>query len=178
VGEGRVKIFRTGAQGREQVLHVEGPGATLEEVPLFDRAGYVASAAAQTDALLLWLSRREIEVLCRRHPEVALAIIATMACRIRTFAGPAADLALRSVPARLGRLLLDEGPRAARKTVGRGGGHAAGNAGRRRRAHQNGTRAALARTRRAGAPGVVTVRGRRVVVRDLGRLEEAAGSAD
>jgi CRP/FNR family transcriptional regulator len=79
VGEGRVKIFRTGAQGREQVLHVEGPGATLEEVPLFDRAGYVASAAAQTDALLLWLSRREIEALCRRHPEVALAIIATMA---------------------------------------------------------------------------------------------------
>ena len=37
VAEGRLKVFRTSARGREQVLHVEGPGATLGEVPLFDR---------------------------------------------------------------------------------------------------------------------------------------------
>jgi CRP/FNR family transcriptional regulator len=178
VGEGRVKIFRTGAQGREQVLHVEGPGATLEEVPLFDRAGYVASAAAQTDALLLWLSRREIEALCRRHPEVALAIIATMARRIRAFAGLAADLALRSVPARLGRLLLDEVTRAGRKTSEGVEVTLPGTrddvAARIGTVREPLSRALAALARR----GVVTVRGRRVVVRDLGRLEEAAGSAD
>lgn len=178
MGEGRVKIFRTGAQGREQVLHVEGPGATLEEVPLFDRAGYVASAAAQTDALLLWLSRREIEALCRRHPEVALAIIATMARRIRAFAGLAADLALRSVPARLGRLLLDEVTRAARKTSEGVEVTLPGTrddvAARIGTVREPLSRALAALARR----GVVTVRGRRVVVRDLGRLEEAAGSAD
>ncbi len=56
-------------EGREQVLHVEGSGATLGEVPLFDRAGYVASAAAQTAARLLWLPRRELDALSRRHPE-------------------------------------------------------------------------------------------------------------
>lgn len=178
VGEGRVKIFRTGAHGREQVLHVEGPGATLGEVPLFDRAGYVASAAAQTDALLLWISRREIEALCRRHPEVALAIIATMARRIRAFAGLAADLALRSVPARLGRLLLDEVTRAGRKTSEGVEVTLPGTrddvAARIGTVREPLSRALAALSRR----GVVTVRGRRVVVRDLGRLEEAAGSAD
>lgn len=86
VAEGRVKIFRTSPNGREQVLHVEGPGATLGEVPLFDRAAYVASATAQTAARLLWLPRRELDALCRRHPEVALAIIATLAGRVRAFA--------------------------------------------------------------------------------------------
>src|SRR5512134_281053 len=29
VMDGRIKIFRTSPAGREQVLHVEGPGATL-----------------------------------------------------------------------------------------------------------------------------------------------------
>jgi len=53
VVEGRIKVFRISPEGREQVLHVEGPGATLGEVPLFDRAGYVASATAQTAARLL-----------------------------------------------------------------------------------------------------------------------------
>jgi CRP/FNR family transcriptional regulator len=178
VGEGRVKIFRTGAQGREQVLHVEGPGATLGEVPLFDRAGYVASAAAQTGALLLWISRREIEALCRRQPEVALAIIATMARRIRAFAGLAADLALRSVPVRLGRLLLDEVARAGRKTSE--GVEVTLPGTREDVAARIGTvREPLSRALAALARrGVVTVRGRRVMVRDLGRLEDAAGSPD
>ena len=121
VMEGRIKIFRTSAGGREQVLHVEGPGATLGEVPLFDRAGYVASATAQTAVRLLWIPRREIDALCRRHPEVALAIIATMARRVRE---------------PLSRAL-----------------------------------ATLARE------GVMAVRGRRLLVRDLKRLEGVAGAA-
>jgi CRP/FNR family transcriptional regulator len=160
------------------VLHVQGPGATLGEVPLFDHAGYVASAAAQTEALLLWLSRREIEALCRRQPEVALAIIATMARRIRTFAGLAADLALRSVPVRLGRLLLDEVARAGRKTPE--GVEVTLPGTREDVAARIGTvREPLSRALTSLARrGVVTVRGRRVVVRDLGRLEDAAGSPD
>jgi len=113
VVEGRIKVFRISPEGREQVLHVEGPGATLGEVPLFDRAGYVASATAQTAARLLWLPRRELDALCQGHPEVAVAIIATLARRVRAFAGLAGDLTLRSVRVRLGRLVLDEAEDAA-----------------------------------------------------------------
>jgi len=39
--------------GREQVLHSEGPGATLGEVPLLDGGGYVATAIATEPSLLL-----------------------------------------------------------------------------------------------------------------------------
>ncbi|MGH7398797.1 MAG: Crp/Fnr family transcriptional regulator [Candidatus Rokuibacteriota bacterium] len=178
VAEGRVKVFRVSALGREQVLHVEGPGATLGEVPLFDRAGYVASASAQTAARLLWVPRREIDTLCRRHPAVALAIIATMAGRVRAFASLAADLALRSVRIRLGRLLLDEGRRMGRLTPA--GIEIMLPGTRDEIAARIGTvREPVSRALAALArQGLVTVRGRRLLLRDIKGLERAGDSPD
>jgi CRP/FNR family transcriptional regulator len=175
---GRVKVFRTSAGGREQVLHVEGPGATLGEVPLFDRGGYVASATAQTAARLLWVPRREIDALCRRHPAVALAIITTLARRVRAFAGLAGDLTLRPVRARLARLLLDEARRAGRRTPE--GVDLALPGTREEIAARIGTvREPLSRALAAlGREGVVTVRGRRLLVRDTKALEDATGASD
>jgi CRP-like cAMP-binding protein len=41
VAEGKVEIGQVSVRGREQVLHTEGPGATLGEGPLFDRGGFL-----------------------------------------------------------------------------------------------------------------------------------------
>jgi CRP/FNR family transcriptional regulator len=177
VAEGRIKIFRTSPHGREQVLHVEGPGATLGEVPLFDRGGYVASATAQTAARLLWLPRPELDTLCRRHPEVALAIVATLARRVRAFASLAGDLTLRSVRVRLGRLVLDEARRTGRLT--REGVEITLPGTRDEIAARVGTvREPLSRALTALArEGLVTVRGRRLLVRDVKGLEDASGGS-
>jgi CRP/FNR family transcriptional regulator len=177
VVEGRIKVFRISPEGREQVLHVEGPGATLGEVPLFDRAGYVASATAQTAARLLWLPRREIDALCQRQPEVAGAIIATLAQRVRAFAGLAGDLTLRSVRVRLGRLVLDEAGRTGRLT--RDGVEVTLPGTRDEIAARVGTvREPLSRALAALArEGLVTVRGRRLLVRDVKGLQDAAGGS-
>lgn len=178
MAEGRVKVFRSSAHGREQVLHVEGPGATLGEVPLFDRAGYVASATAQTAASLLWVPRGELDALCRRHPDVALAIIATMARRVRAFASLAGDLALRSVRVRLGRLLLDEARRTGRLTTA--GVEVTLPGTRDEIAARIGTvREPLSRALAAlASEGLVAVRGRHLLLRDVKGLEEAAGAPD
>ncbi|HET9923958.1 MAG TPA: Crp/Fnr family transcriptional regulator [Methylomirabilota bacterium] len=175
VVEGRLKVFRTSPRGREQVLHVEGPGATLGEVPLFDMGGYVASATTLSAARLIWVPRRELEDLCREHPEVALAIIATMARRVRAFAGLAGDLALRPVQARLGRLLLEEAWRVGRQTP-RGleltlPGTRDEIAARIGTVREPASRALSALARQ----GLVTVSGRHVLVRDVRGLEEVAG---
>ena len=34
--EGRVRIFRTSPEGREQIIHMEVPGRAVAELPLFD----------------------------------------------------------------------------------------------------------------------------------------------
>lgn len=105
---GRVRLVRMSPRGREQVLHVESAGATLAEVPLFDGGGYVATAQAETEARVLFVPRPALLDLCRRHPGVALGIIAVLARRVRAFATTIEDLALRTVTARLARLLLTE----------------------------------------------------------------------
>jgi CRP-like cAMP-binding protein len=107
IAAGAVAVRQVSFRGREQVLHAEGPGATLGEGPLFDREGYIASAAALEPTRVLFLPRADLVSLCRRHPAVALSLLESMARRLRHFAGLVGDLALRSVLERLARHLDD-----------------------------------------------------------------------
>ena len=105
VAEGSVDVRQTSVRGREQVFHTEGPGAALGEGPLFDRGGYIATAVATEPTRVLFLRRADLLDLCRRHPAVALAILETLARRVRRFAEIVGDLAFRPVPERLARYL-------------------------------------------------------------------------
>jgi CRP/FNR family transcriptional regulator len=105
VAEGRVEIRQISLRGREQVFHTEGPGAALGEGPLFDGGGYIASAVALAPTRVLFLPRAEVLHLCQRRPAVALAILRTLARRVRHFAGIVSDLAFRPVTERLARYL-------------------------------------------------------------------------
>lgn len=103
--EGAVDVRQTSEAGREQSLHTEGAGATLGEVPLFDGGGYLASAVAAVPTRLLVLPRAALLKLCRQQPAVALALLETLARRVRRFAALAADLAFREVTERVARHL-------------------------------------------------------------------------
>jgi CRP/FNR family transcriptional regulator len=105
VAEGVVEIRQISLRGREQVFHTEGPGATLGEAPLFDGGGYIASAVALAPTRVLFLPRAEVVRLCQRRPAVALAILKTLAHRVRRFAAIVSDLAFRPVIERLARHL-------------------------------------------------------------------------
>jgi CRP/FNR family transcriptional regulator len=168
--DGRVKVVRMSASGREQVLHAEGPGATLAEVPVFDGGGYVATAVAIDAVRVLFVPRAAVLEVCRRHGDVALGVIAVLARRVRTFAGLIEDLALRDVTARVAGWLLAE--------VRRGGGDSVELPGTR---EEMGARLGTVRelvSRALGrlrAAGIITVRGRAVRVRDRARLAALAG---
>lgn len=170
VMDGRVKIVRVSARGREQVLHSEGPGATLGEVPLLDGAGYVASAIAAEPSRLLFLPRPALLDLCRRRPEVAMGIIRVLARRVRTFAGVIEDLSLRDVTARLAAHLLDEASRQGAMEITLGGT-------REEIAAALGTvRELISRSlSRLRTTGAIAIAGRRVTIVDAARLAQTAG---
>jgi CRP/FNR family transcriptional regulator len=105
VADGFVEIRQISLRGREQVFHTEGPGATLGEGPLFDGGGYIASAVAVAPTRVLLLPRAEVFRLCQRRPAVALAMLKTMARRVRHFAGIVSDLAFHPVTERVARHL-------------------------------------------------------------------------
>lgn len=106
IASGRIEVRQTSLRGREQVFHTEQPAAALGEAPLFDGGGYIASAVALEPARVLALSRSRLLALCRTHPAVALALLETLARRVRRFALIVSDLAFHPVPERLARYLI------------------------------------------------------------------------
>jgi CRP/FNR family transcriptional regulator len=108
VVSGAVRAFRAGADGREQVIHTERAGATLAEVPVFDNGTYPATAVADEDSVVLFISREDVRAVCREQPGIALAALELLAGRLRRHAELVEVLSLRAVGQRLARLLLAE----------------------------------------------------------------------
>ena len=108
VERGRVRIYRTSPDGKEQVLHIEGAGRAVAELPLFDGGVYPASAVTIEASRLVFLLRADLEQLYRSSPDVAHAIICGLGKRLRHLVQVAQTLAFRDVAARLALLLANE----------------------------------------------------------------------
>jgi len=117
IDAGRVRIYRTDPAGREQVLHVEGPGRTVAELPLFDGGTYPASAITIEDSTLVFLPRPAFEYLYRSHPDIAEGVIRALGRRLRHLVHLTETLAFRDVAARLAMLLVGYAERAGTPTA-------------------------------------------------------------
>ncbi len=106
VAAGRVKIFKTGPEGKEQILHVFGPGQPFGEVPVFAGQRFPASALALDDCRLIYLPRAAFVRLISGQPPLALNMLAVLSRRLREFTVQIENLALKEVPARLAAYLL------------------------------------------------------------------------
>jgi CRP-like cAMP-binding protein len=114
VVEGRLKIARTSAAGREQVLHVVGPGQHFNHVTVYDGGPCPADAVAQTAVTLALLPSAALRDLTARHGPLAMALLAELSGRLRQLVALVDDLALHSVQGRLAGLLLAQAEAAAR----------------------------------------------------------------
>ena len=106
VESGHVRIFKSSAQGREQVLSIDGPGSSMAELPVFDGGNYPASAAAIEDASLLFISKQDFQALCLAHPQVALKVLRVVGARLRRLVGIIEELSFTTVRHRLASFLL------------------------------------------------------------------------
>lgn len=105
--EGRVRVFRTAPDGREQTLTVEGPGRSVAEMPLFDGGPYPASAVAALPSRLIYLPRGEFEHAFRTDPDVASAVVRALGTRMRHLVQVIETVAFKDVASRLAMLLAD-----------------------------------------------------------------------
>ncbi len=169
--QGRVKLVRSSAEGREQVLHEEGPGATLGEVPAFDGQGYVATAIAVGRTSVFFVPRAPLLEAIERNPASARAVIAVLAARVRKFAALAEDLSLRPVTERLAGYLVREAARTGLRelTLPLTRDQLASHIGTVREQVSR----ALSQLKKEG---LIDVQGRRATVLELERLRLRAGS--
>jgi len=107
VASGRVRIFKTSPEGREQVLLMAGPGDGFNEVPVFDGGPNPATAQAIEKATLLHLPRDEFHSLVAQYPALALGVLRVFAARLRHLTMLVEDLSFRRVTSRLAKALLD-----------------------------------------------------------------------
>jgi CRP-like cAMP-binding protein len=106
VKSGRVRVFKTSAEGREQVLFIAKEGDSFNDVPVFDGGPNPASAAALDRSVVYLLPREMLLSLVEGCP-AARAIIELFAARLRHLTAVVEDLSFRSVLSRLARLLLE-----------------------------------------------------------------------
>jgi CRP/FNR family transcriptional regulator, cyclic AMP receptor protein len=104
---GQVKIVLSGADGREVVLNVYGPGDFFGEFALLDGEPRSADAIAQEGCLLYWLTREDFLAFLEAHPRAASTLLAVLSRRLRHTTRVVQDATFRDVPARLARVVLD-----------------------------------------------------------------------
>ncbi len=106
VSSGTIRIFKTAASGREQVLGVEGPGSSVAELPVFDGGTYPASASAAADTVLIFVAKKDFQSLVLQHPEVALKLLKVVGGRLRRLVGIIEELSFTTVRHRLAAYIL------------------------------------------------------------------------
>ena len=177
IKSGHVRIFKSSAGGREQVLSIDGAGSSIAELPVFDGGNYPASAQAVNDCSLLFFSKKDFQTLCLQHPEVALKVLRVVGARLRKLVGIIEELSFTTVRHRLATMLV----RLA-KSAGQGNGGAITitlPANNNELAAQIGTvRELVSRNlSRLQAENLIQMDGRTIVIVDLKKLESELETA-
>lgn len=108
VRSGLVKVFKTSVTGKEQVLRLITAGHTFNDVPALDGGPNPASAAALEPSVVYLIQRTALRQLIRTRPEVAGAVVQTLAEALRHLVALVEDLSLRHVTARIAKILLEQ----------------------------------------------------------------------
>lgn len=107
VASGVVKVFKTSAEGKEQILNLVRPGESFNDVPVFDGSPNPASAQAMGLVMLYGISRSDLEVILRDHPPVARNVSKVLAGQVRHLGSLVEDLSFRNVIGRVAKILLE-----------------------------------------------------------------------
>ena len=105
VVSGRVKVYHSGADGRELTFETAGSGDAVAAVAALSGSRYPASIEAATDTRIAWLPRQALFELIETQPAVARSLVADLAARVVNLTSVATALSM-DVPARLAAYLF------------------------------------------------------------------------
>jgi CRP-like cAMP-binding protein len=106
VYSGRIRIFKSSPEGREQVLLIAERGDSFNDVPVFDGGSNPASSSALELSVVYLIPKGALLSLLADCPP-ALPILKVFSARLRHLTSVVEDLSFRSVVNRMARLLLE-----------------------------------------------------------------------
>jgi len=107
VASGVVKVLKTSAEGKEQILSIVRPGESFNDVPIFDGGPNPVSAQAMGPVLLYGIKKNDMEDILRDHPQIALNVIRVLARRVRHLVSLVEDLSFKHVISRVAKILFE-----------------------------------------------------------------------
>jgi CRP/FNR family transcriptional regulator len=103
---GRVKVYKLSPEGKEQIMHIFGPGKPFAEVPVFGGSRYPANAEAMDRCKLFFFPKKAFISLIQENPSLAMNMLASLSQRLKQFSNLIETLSLKEVPGRLASYLL------------------------------------------------------------------------
>jgi CRP/FNR family transcriptional regulator len=98
--EGAVRVVR-GKGSRQHVVHTEGPGGSMAEVPLFAGGSHPATGIAAEPATCALFTLKVIRAAMSESEDVSLMLLRRLALRVRTLVNRLDERSAHSVRARL-----------------------------------------------------------------------------
>jgi len=174
VMSGQVKIFKLSLEGREQIIHIYGPGEPFGEVPVFEGGRFPANAEATADSRVLFVPRDGLRRLLENDSTLAMNMLAALSRKLRRFTVKLENLTLKETPQRVAAYLLDLSDRsggAAEVTLDISKGHLAGLLGT--------AQETLSRVlKRLSEAGLIRVRGKHIDILDPDGLQAVSDGDD
>lgn len=107
VVQGVVKVFKTSADGKEQIFSIIRPGESFNDVPVLNDGVNIFSAEALGPALLHGIKKKDMRTLIRDNPQVAVNVVQVLSRRVVELVSLVEDLSFRHVNSRVAKMLLD-----------------------------------------------------------------------
>ena len=105
--EGVVKVFKTSADGKEQIFNIIRPGDSFNDVPVISGGVNLASASAMSAVMLNGIKKKDLENIIKEYPQIALNIIKVLSRRVEELMALVEDFSFRRVSGRVAKILLE-----------------------------------------------------------------------
>ena len=168
VVSGVVRIFKTSADGKEQILRIVRTGESFNDAPVFTGGLNMASAEAMMPVVLYGIKKSDLKVILTDYPQVAMNILKILSRRVENLVSLVEDLSFRQVTSRVAKILLEHagdglsrGPRLTQQEMAAMAGTAREMVGRSLKSLEN--------------EGVIRLDRHRIVIADKETLRDMAG---
>ena len=104
---GVVKVFKTSADGKEQIFGIIRPGETFNDVPVLSGGKNLISAGAMSPVLLNGIKKKDMETIIKENPQVALNVVHVLSRRVQELVSLVEDFSFRHVSGRVAKILLE-----------------------------------------------------------------------
>ncbi len=165
---GVVKVYKTSADGKEQIFHIIRPGESFNDVPVAGGGANLVSAEAMGPVTLNIINKADLERLLKEGPALAANVIDVLSRRVRELLSLVEDFSFRRVTGRVAKMLLEhagdgsgERPRLTQQEMAAMIGTAREMVGRSLKSLEDG--------------GIIRLERNRIIIADAEALRETAG---